>query len=89
MAVLAYYQLSYEAGNRENQPVDIEKTLNVQMLKRNAAGVAQAYGQEYVRKSDVVLAGEGSGKETMYTGIFISFEPEILGIRAWPILKPP
>ncbi len=65
MAVLAYYQLSYEAGNRENQPVDIEKTLNVQLLKRNAAGVAQAYGREYVRKSDVVLAGEGSGNETI------------------------
>jgi hypothetical protein len=61
MAVTAYYQLSYEAGNIENQPVDIERQIGVQLFNK-VGTVETPFGNAYQRRTDIVLSGAGELK---------------------------
>jgi hypothetical protein len=60
LAVLAYYQLSFETGNTAHQPIVVESNMSVQLRKKTLGqNLFQDAGKPYQRSSDIVLFGEG------------------------------
>ena len=69
LALLAYYQLSHETGNTENQPIDINRdNFRVQLYKKDETGEFRTYGQPYLRRTDILLQGGGADEEVLVEG---------------------
>lgn len=59
LAVLAFYQLSWEAGDKTSEPIEIEKTLKVNLFKKDASGYSKFTKKPYIRYMDIVIKGSG------------------------------
>ncbi|MBX2848064.1 MAG: hypothetical protein KTR16_07085 [Acidiferrobacterales bacterium] len=63
MVVTAYYHLQYEAGTETAKPIEVERTYSIPLFDSLTAS-KPFQDKAFQRRVDIVLKGDGAGKET-------------------------